>query len=334
MVVFQGVKAVPISLSMTDSMQTQAQHFLVTDDHDGQRLDNFLMAACRGVPRSHIYRVIRSGEVRINRARARADTRVVKGDKVRLPPMRLPQPVHRSATVPGRSFPVVFENEAVLIVDKPSGTAVHGGSGVSHGVIEQLRAKAQTPGFLELAHRLDRDTSGLLVLAKSRKSLLALQADLQAGRWEKRYLALVIGDWVNDRQHIRLPLRKSLDARGERQVRVDEQHGVAAHTVVELKERFNGRYSLVEAQLKTGRTHQIRVHLSASGFPIAGDEKYGDFTLNRNLAKEGLGRMFLHAHTLVLNLPGVPDRVKLTAPLPSACENYLANLRQTLLESR
>ena len=202
----------------------------------------------------------------------------------------------------------------MLVVDKPAGVAVHGGSGVSFGVIEQLRAARPQAKFLELVHRLDRETSGLLMVAKKRNALLALHAMLREGKGEKHYLALVEGDWVNDRQHIKLSLSKWTTQSGERRVKVDPD-GQRAHTIVSLKQRFGG-YSLVDAELRTGRTHQIRVHLASSGFPIVGDDKYGNDEVRAQFSRQGFGRMFLHAHRLTLAHPLTGETLTLTAELP------------------
>lgn len=296
----------------------------VSAEYAGQRLDNFLLRLCKGVPKSHLYKAIRGGQVRINKGRCGADSRLAEGDVVRIPPFRLPAPSAQPAA-PGSEFPIVFEDEFMLVIDKPAGVAVHGGSGVSFGVIEQLRAARPQARFLELAHRLDRDTSGLLLIAKKRNALLGLHDMFREGRGSKHYLALVHGDWVNGRQHIRLPLLKWLTRTGERRVRVDEQEGQASHTIVTLKQRF-GAVSLVDAELKTGRTHQIRVHLSASGFPIVGDDKYGNEQADSEFARQGFRRMFLHAHTLDIPHPVSGVALRLVAQLPSECENLLGSL--------
>lgn len=290
----------------------------------GQRLDNFLLGFCKGVPKSHIYKAIRNGEVRINKGRCRADTRLQLQDIVRIPPLRLASPSIK-APVPAKDFPVLYEDQHLLVIDKPAGVAVHGGSGVSFGVIEQMRAARPNEAMLELAHRLDRETSGVLMLARSRKALLGLHAMLREGQGQKHYLALVVGDWVNDRQHIKAPLHKYLTKSGERRVRVDPE-GKFAHTIITLKQRYGGSYSLVGAQLRTGRTHQIRVHLASTGFPIAGDEKYGDATVRQYLFDNGLRRMFLHAHRLLINHPVTNQPLELIAELPSACADFLQKL--------
>lgn len=296
----------------------------VSGEHDGQRLDNFLLRLCKGVPKSHIYKAIRGGEVRVNKGRVSADYRVVSGDMVRVPPLRLPQVVPKF--VPAGDFPVVYEDDAMLVIDKPSGVAAHGGSGVSFGVIEQLRAARPDARFLELAHRLDRETSGLLMVGKKRSALLALHDALREGRSTKKYYALVEGDWVNQRQHIRLPLGKWTTRSGERRVKVAED-GQSAHTIVGSCERF-GRFSLIEAELRTGRTHQIRVHLASSGFPIVGDDKYGtDAVREAFIRKYDFRRMFLHAHSLQIAHPLTNEPLSLTAPLPQACERLLSRLR-------
>jgi 23S rRNA pseudouridine955/2504/2580 synthase len=296
----------------------------------GQRLDNFLLRIAKGVPKSHVYRIVRSGEVRVNRARATADQRLVEGDELRLPPMRLAQPAAGRAVARPGLPPVLFEDEHLLAVDKPPGMAAHGGSGVSFGLIEMARAARPQQDMLELAHRLDRDTSGILLLAKSRRALLALHRMLQAGEVDKRYLALVAGDWVNDRQHVKASLTKFVTKAGERRVAVDAE-GMLAHTVFNLRERF-GTMSLVEAELKTGRTHQIRVHLAHLGFPIVGDDKYGDFDLNKRVARPATGpaldRMFLHAWRIALPHPVTGAELALEAPLPADCQRYLEGLRQ------
>jgi 23S rRNA pseudouridine955/2504/2580 synthase len=294
----------------------------------GQRLDNFLMRLAKGVPKSHIYRIVRSGEVRVNKARAGVDQRIEAGDELRIPPLRVAQrerpPVPRPL-----NLPILFEDEHLLVVDKPAGLAAHGGSGIAFGLIEQLRATRPNQPFLELAHRLDRETSGLLLLTKSRKALVRLHAALRDGAVDKRYLALVAGDWRNDRQHVRLALHKFVTTSGERRVNVDAE-GQAAHTVLNLRERIGG-FALLEAELRTGRTHQIRVHLAHLGFPILGDDKYGDFELNRQVARGAFGRrfdrMFLHAARMTLEHPVGGAPLDFEAPLPLACDELLRALR-------
>jgi 23S rRNA pseudouridine955/2504/2580 synthase len=299
-------------------------YFTIGPDAEGQRLDNFLRRIARGVPKSHLYRVVRSGEVRVNKGRVAVDYRLAAGDRVRVPPMRVAE-ARAPASAPPLMPPILFEDEHLIVIDKPAGLAAHGGSGVAHGLIERVRAARSHQPFLELAHRLDRETSGLLLLAKSRRALVDLHAQLRDGRVDKRYLALVKGDWVNDRQHVRLPLTKYVTRAGERRVDVDPE-GAASHTVLTLLKRY-GRFSLLEAELRTGRTHQIRVHLAHLGFPIVGDDKYGDFELNKALARGDarprLARMFLHAASIRLAHPVGGQPLVLEAPLPPECSAFL-----------
>jgi 23S rRNA pseudouridine955/2504/2580 synthase len=294
----------------------------VDSGSEGQRVDNFLMRMCKGVPRSHIYRVLRTGQVRVNSRRVDATYRLQPGDRVRIPPMRLAERTKKTA--PPLDLPVVFEDDALLVVNKPAGTAVHGGSGISFGVIEQMRAARPQLRFLELAHRLDRETSGLLVLAKKRSALTALHAALREGRVRKEYLALVKGDWRNDKQRVDLPLKKFLTQSGERRVSVDRE-GRESQTVFRKKRGLRD-FTLLSAELLTGRTHQIRVHLTHLGFPIAGDDKYGDFELNRALSKRGLKRMFLHAGDIEFAHPLSGEAVKLHVSLPEDLSRFLDSL--------
>ena len=307
---------------MKDLSKDSATSLEVGEEAEGQRIDNFLLRICKGVPKSHVYRILRSGEVRVNKGRIGPEYRLRSGDAVRVPPMRLA--AMSTAPVPAREFAPVFEDEALLVVDKPSGVAVHGGSGVSFGVIEQLRQSRSQAKFLELAHRLDRETSGLLILAKKRAALAQLHDMFREGVVAKRYLALVKGRWRNVLQHVRLPLHKYLTEGGERRVSVSEE-GKAAHSIVRLVARWEN-FSLVEVELKTGRTHQIRVHLAHLGFPLAGDDKYGDFALNRDLQRAGLKRMFLHAAKLRFAHPLSAAPIDLEAPLPDELRGFLARL--------
>ena len=299
----------------------------VGEEAAGQRLDNFLLCLAKGVPKSHVYRIVRAGEVRVNKARARPDQRLQAGDTVRLPPLRVAErPVSGKATA--REFAKLYEDEALLVLDKPAGVAVHGGSGVDFGLIEQLRRARPQARLLELAHRLDRETSGVLLVAKTRPALARLHELFRDGDVEKRYLAVVKGRWRDALRHVRLPLQRYLTAEGERRVAVSSE-GQAAHSVVRLIERWSsalGWFSLVEVELKTGRTHQIRVHLAHLGYPLCGDDKYGDFALNRQLAGWGLKRMFLHAAHLSLPHPVSGARLELTAPLPAELNDFLVRL--------
>ena len=308
----------------------QAKTLKVDDDSAGQRLDNYLLRHLKGVPKTHVYRIIRSGEVRVNKGRAVPDDRVQAGDLVRLPPVRVSERVAEKAqdmataalAAPARKFVVLFEDEHLLAIDKPAGVAVHGGSGVSFGVIEQLRmARPQAP-FLELVHRLDRETSGILLLAKKRSALRQLQDQFRERETGKTYLALVVGQWPANRKVLDKSLHKYLLPDGERRVRVvakDDPDAMAALTLVKVKHRGDG-FTLLEVTIRTGRTHQIRVHLASEGFPIAGDDKYGDFELNKALLRApggaSLKRMFLHAWRLEFTHPVSGERQTLLADLP------------------
>jgi len=304
---------------------SNASTLVVGAEGDDQRVDNFLFRHCRGVPRSHIYRILRTGQVRVNSGRVDATRRLREGDRVRVPPIRIAATKARPASAPpGPELPVVYEDEALLVIDKPSGVAVHGGSGISFGVIERMRAARPKLKLLELVHRLDRDTSGLLMLAKKRSLLVRLHEALRAGEIDKRYLALVKGRWTQAERSVSLPLRKYVTGAGERRVSVDNE-GKAAQTVFRLERRFRD-FTLLSAELRSGRTHQIRVHLAHLGYPIAGDDKYGDFELNRALSARGLKRMFLHAAELTLTHPASGEVLRLTSPLPAALAQFLEQL--------
>ncbi len=302
------------------------QHLRVDEESAGQRLDNFLLRHLKGVPKTHVYRVIRSGEVRVNKGRASADTRVAAGDDIRVPPVRLPEK-NVAPPAPAREFPVLLEDEHLLAIAKPAGVAVHGGSGVSSGVIEQLRAARPGARFLELVHRLDKETSGVLLLAKKRSALTAVQDQFRARDTGKRYLALVFGAWPRTLKVIDQPLHKTLDAAGERHVRVvspAHEDGRRSITLVSAA-TAHGSFTLLDISLKTGRTHQIRVHLAHAGHPIVGDPKYGDFALNKAVARERhFTRMFLHARELSFDHPATGQRITLAAPLPADCETLLS----------
>lgn len=297
----------------------------------GQRIDNYLIRWLKGVPKSHVYRILRSGEVRVNKGRIGPDYRVRDGDRVRVPPIRTAVP---NAPAPGRSgprvaFDILYEDAALLVINKPAGLAVHGGSGISFGAIEQLREARPQAKFLELVHRLDRDTSGVLMFAKKRSALVALHEQLREGRVQKIYLALVCGHWREAKRAVKAPLQKHLLANGERRVSVNEKDGQAAHTIFRLRKawpKFQPPFSLLEAELKTGRTHQIRVHLAHLGFPIAGDDKYGDFSLNKTIKKQILKRMFLHAYQANITHPDSGAALRFEAPLPAELESTVSYL--------
>ncbi len=311
-----------------------ARQLLVDAESDGQRLDNFLLRELKGAPKSLIYRIIRSGEVRRNKGRVHADSRVAAGDVLRIPPLRLPEAAAAQPdapdAAPAREFPLLYEDDALLAIDKPAGVAVHGGSGVSFGVIEQLRrARPQAP-LLELVHRLDRDTSGVLLVAKKRSVLRHLQDQFRQRSTGKTYLALVQGSWPARLKVLDWPLHKYLLPDGERRVRVtsaDDAQGQRSISLVRVLGQLRlGSASaaaadpictLLAVTIKTGRTHQIRVHLAHAGHPIAGDDKYGDFDWNRALHKQGCRRMFLHAWQLRFEHPLLGQELQLQAELPT-----------------
>ena len=312
---------------MNGAVNKSVTHLVIGEDDPGQRVDNFLVRICKGVPKSHLYRILRSGEVRVNSRRVGAGYRLCVGDMLRLPPLRIAERTQGDVDEAAKQrvdLPIIYEDEAMLVIDKPDGIAVHGGSGVNFGVIEALRRQRPDARFLELAHRLDRETSGILLIGKKRLALTALHdmfRERGAGA-DKRYLVLVRGRWMNMTQHVRLALFKHLIEGGERRVSVNPE-GKDSHTVFRLMARWP-EISLLEAQLKTGRTHQIRVHLAHLGFPILGDEKYGDFELNRDLKRAGLKRMALHAWKMALQHPLTGAPLEFVAPLPEAVANYIA----------
>ena len=316
---------------MTGLGNNSVTHAMIGEEEEGQRLDNFLIRRCKGVPKSHIYRILCGGEVRVNRGRVDATYRLCTGDNVRIPPIRIaerPQNEVDEVAKERVDLPIIYEDEAMLVIDKPEGIAVHGGSGVSFGVIEALRRQRPQAKFLELAHRLDRETSGVLLVGKKRLALTALHDMFREHGTgaDKRYLVLVKGRWMNTTQHVKLPLHKYLTEGGERRVSVNPE-GKASHTIFRLLARWPDM-SLLEAQLKTGRTHQIRVHLAHLGFPILGDEKYGDFALNKNLKREGLKRMALHAWRMAFRHPLTATPVECIAPLPDSFGSYIATVNR------
>lgn len=319
------------------------QRLVVDEGSADQRLDNFLIKVLKGAPKTLVYRIIRSGEVRVNKGRASADTRLALGDEVRVPPLRLAdKPAAAESAVPAREFPVLFEDEVMLVLNKPAGVAVHGGSGVSFGVIEQLRRARPQARFLELVHRLDKETSGALVIAKKRSALVALQDVFRHRQAHKTYAALVLGDWPDRKKVVDVSLHKFLTADGERRVKAvqdDDDAGRRSISLVKVVQRY-AAFSLLDVTIKTGRTHQIRVHLSHEGHGIVGDDKYGDFALNKALARGGdvagvrtaglpegrFDRMFLHARYLRLPHPVTGDELVFEAALPPECQALLAAL--------
>lgn len=304
------------------------RHVTVGAGNAGQRLDNFLLGELKGAPKSLVYRILRKGEVRVNKGRAKPETRLSEGDVVRIPPVRLGEQPERPAVGDWLkqllASAVLHEDRHLLVLDKPAGVAVHAGSGVSVGVIEGLRAMRPDEPGLELAHRLDRETSGVLVLAKDRPTLLQLHEALRGDAVHKSYLALVRGSWPERLREVSAPLAKNSLRGGERMVEVDDE-GKDAVTKFRVMERF-AQATLVEAQPVTGRTHQIRVHALHAGHPIAGDDKYGDAEFDRGLKGRGLSRLFLHAARIELPRSGQKP-LTVEAPLPAELVKVLAALR-------
>ena len=315
----------------------QVRQVVIDENAAGQRLDNFLIKCLKGVPKTHIYRLIRSGEVRVNKGRAQADTRLEIGQIIRIPPVRVAQradpPCKLSLNAKAAVWKIdtVFEDDWFMVLNKPAGVAVHGGSGVSLGVIEQLRLLRSECKFLELVHRLDKETSGLLMVAKKRSALLGLQDQLRQRQTGKIYLAMVRGTWPKQHKVIDLMLYKYLTTEGERRVRVvtdATSEGQRSISVVRVLQPF-AEFSLLEVTIKTGRTHQIRVHLASQGYPIVGDDKYGDFTHNKAMARGEIvpkcrfTRMFLHAHQLQITHPHSGVVQQFEAALPLDCQHLV-----------
>jgi 23S rRNA pseudouridine955/2504/2580 synthase len=315
--------------------QSGPREVIVGEGHEGQRVDNFLITELKGVPKTRIYRILRKGEVRVNKGRIKPDYRLQSGDVVRIPPIRVaeeapaPKPGHK--TLENIAASVIYEDDALLILNKPSGIAVHGGSGLSYGIIEALRVLRPEAPFLELGHRLDRETSGCLVIAKKRSALRAFQSLLREGDkggMEKIYLALVKGRWKGGTRRVKAALEKNTLSSGERMVRVSEE-GKEALSIFEPVTIYTAA-SLMRVSLITGRTHQVRVHARHTGHPIAGDDKYGDDDFNKQMAQLGLKRLFLHAHRLRFTLPMEKPRViDVEAPLAPELEALLHRLDET-----
>jgi len=301
---------------MNDLSKARATWLEVGEEAEAQRIDNYLLRILKGVPKSHVYRVLRSGEVRVNSGRIKPEYRLKAGDRIRVPPIRIAEkkePVARSL-----GLPVVHEDDALIVIDKPSGVAVHGGSGVSFGVIESLRAERPQAKLLELAHRLDRDTSGLLIVAKKRSALVELHRMLREGEVEKIYVALAKGAPARREFEIRESLHKYVTSQGERRVAVREDGKSAATRVKVLK--AGESFCLLELRLLTGRTHQIRVHLAHAGHPVLGDDKYGDFPLNRQLKVK---RLMLHAASLSFRHPLTGAALAFKAAIPPEMKSFI-----------
>jgi 23S rRNA pseudouridine955/2504/2580 synthase len=314
----------PMSDSPDTNSGRQTRYLTVDENASGQRLDNYLVRELKGVPRARLYRALRKGEVRVNKGRVRADYRLVAGDLVRIPPLRLPAP-SVPASIPRRqveqlSRQIVYEDDHILVMDKPSGLAVHGGSGLSFGLIECLRQIRPDARYLELVHRLDRDTSGLILIAKQAVILRELHRQLREKHIDKRYLALVAGKWPKAVRLVDAPLEKNVLQSGERMVRVSRE-GKKAITEFSVVERLQGA-TLIEARPITGRTHQIRVHAQHAGFSLLGDNKYSDDRSEELTRRIGLKRLFLHAASLRFSLPDVGE-LFLEAPLDKVLEKTL-----------
>jgi 23S rRNA pseudouridine955/2504/2580 synthase len=312
---------------MKETPKPAVQWLEVSADQSGQRIDNFLLTYFKGVPKSRIYRILRKGEVRVNRGRIRPEYRLQAGDELRLPPVRVSDPL--VAEVPKQAQQdletrILYEDERLLVLDKPSGMAVHGGSGLRFGVIEALRAQRPNAHYLELVHRLDRETSGCLMIAKKRSELRLLHSMLREGGIVKRYLLLARGDCSSEPRRVDAPLKKNQLRGGERFVAVDPE-GKSAVTHFKLLETMK-MASYMEAELETGRTHQIRVHAAYSGHPLAGDERYGDTAFNALMQKRGLKRLFLHAHYLSFEDPERGRSIEVSAPLAADLRHVLNQL--------
>jgi len=305
------------------------QWLTISEDHSGQRLDNFLVTVLKGVPKSRIYRAIRKGEVRVNKGRVAPEYRLVHGDIVRVPPVRTAEPATIAALDEQRSIQlprwILYEDSNLMILNKPSGVPVHGGSGLRGGLIEQLRLLRPRQKFLELVHRLDRDTSGCLMIAKKRQALISIQKRWAEKTTEKYYWALVKGRWQGGAKEVSLPLRKNVLQSGERMVKVDQEQGKAAITIFTPLHVYDDA-SLLQAIPVTGRTHQIRVHAAAIGFPIAGDERYGDDEFNKEMRCRGLNRLFLHSAELSCFLEELDQSVGVCALLEKRLQDLLACL--------
>lgn len=299
--------------------------YKITEKDMEMRLDNLLLKILNGVPKSHIYKIIRSGEVKINKKKSDVSSKVQLNDIIRIPPIKTSEK-KLVKQPPAANFPILFEDDYFLIINKPSGIACHGGSGIDFGIIEQLRKTLPNAKFLELAHRLDKETSGVLILAKKRSALVKFQEQIRNSQIKKYYLALTLGTWQDKSKNVKAPLYKYLTKDGERRVRVDNENGQFAQTVFSLIQKYEG-FTLVKADLKTGKTHQIRVHLQHIGTPIAGDTKYGNFEINKQLTKIGLKRMFLHAYEIKFIHPITGVEINIKAELPPELSQFLNNLK-------
>ena len=315
---------------MKNQEHTKVQWLTVDAEYAGQRIDNYLIRILKGVPKSMVYRILRKGEVRVNKGRIKPTYRLKAGDELRIPPIRMSADSNPGSSAAGERLEsrILYEDKRIIILNKPSGIAVHGGSGIQFGVIESMRKSRTDLHFLEFVHRLDRDTSGCLVLAKKRSALRQLHELLRVGKIQKRYLALVQGNWQYGTKRIDVPLQKQVLRSGERVVRVSEHGKAASSTFRPLA--VSSKASLLEVEIHTGRTHQIRVHAAHTGHPIAGDEKYGDESFNRYLASLGFKRLFLHARGIAFELEEPHVDIAINAPLDKKFEDVLSKLSLTV----
>jgi 23S rRNA pseudouridine955/2504/2580 synthase len=316
---------------MSDETFLKVQFITIEPELEGQRIDNFLRTLLKGVPKSLIYRILRIGEIRVNKKRVKPEYKLLTNDELRIPPIRVSEPSEVPSTkldkVASLENHILFEDEWLIVLNKPSGTAVHGGSGLSFGVIEALRALRPDQKFLELVHRLDRDTSGCLLIAKKRSALKSLHEQLRDKQVDKRYQALVSGNWPDNRFKVKAPLIKNVLKSGERMVSVNEVEGKPSETRFRILNQYKDA-TLVEASPITGRTHQIRVHCLHAGHPIACDDKYGDNNFDSKMQRLGLSRLFLHAYSLSFIHPNSNERVNYQAPLDNALKNALLKLEK------
>ena len=320
---------------MTDTpkkeVATKVQFVTIDDNHAGQRIDNFLLTLLKGVPKSRVYRILRKGEVRVNKKRIKPVYRLIDGDIVRVPPVTMSEekelPNPKLAKIASLESNIIFEDNYLIVMNKPSGIAVHGGSGLKFGLIEGLRALRPDAKFLELVHRLDRDTSGCILIAKRRSTLRALHEQLREKTVEKNYLALVLGQWDKSDKAVNAPLLKNTVQSGERIVRVNPE-GKDSYTRFKIEQRFED-CTLVQASPVTGRTHQIRVHTLHTGHPIAGDDKYGDKDFDKKMKAIWLNRLFLHSANLRFFHPNVEETMFFEAPLDDVLKRTLDALRKT-----
>lgn len=313
--------------STNQSPKPAVQWLEIDEDHHDQRLDNFLIGQLKGVPKSRIYRIVRKGEVRVNKGRVDVNYRLVTGDIVRVPPVRQAAPGEETPVNPYLASQlqqnILFEDEILLIVNKPAGFAVHGGSGISAGIIEDLRKLYPDHQFLELVHRLDRDTSGCLLIAKKRSALRILHEQFRTDKINKTYLALLAGKWARKKLTVNQPLLKNVNKGGQRMVLISRE-GKASETVFTRLQLYQDA-TLVEASPVTGRTHQIRVHAAYLNHPVVGDERYGLAEVNKNFKQRGYKQLFLHAQTLEFLHPSTGKPLKINAPLPAHFDNFLAH---------